>query len=238
MIKYCLVKNGLSDNSPDKKKENYLAKVYRLENKSLDDVIKYMVEEGSGLTRHQAMAYFERLSQAVMYFTKEGHSVSTPLFQVRTTISGVFIDPFDSFDPKRHQLHIRISSGKRLQKFSQKIKLKKVSKSPRSPMLMAFIDSINGNTNQTATSGSLGKLEGSNLKFDPNDDRQGVFFKSSENPHTQFRAAVYSGVTPSAVHLQVPTLPVGEYGIEIRCLSRSKKNLMSDFLYETIQVLA
>ena len=113
-----------------------------------------------------------------------------------------------------------------------------MSKSPRSPMLMAFIDSINGNTNQTATSGSLGKLEGSNLKFDPNDDKQGVFFKSSEAPHIQFRAAVYSGVTPSAVHLKIPTLPVGEYGIEIRCLSRSKKNLMSDFLYETIQDLA
>jgi hypothetical protein len=238
MIKYCLVKNGLSDNSPGEKKENCLAKVYRLENKSLDHVIKYMVEEGSGLTRHQAMAYFERLSQAVMHFTEEGHSVSTPLFQVRTTISGVFIDMFDSFDPKRHELHIRISSGKRLQKFSKKIKVKKVSKSPRSPMLTAFIDSINGNTNHTATSGSLGKLEGSNLKFDPSDNRQGVFFKSSEDPHTQFRAAVYSGITPSAVHLQVPVLPVGEYGIEIRCVSRSKKNLMSDFLYETIQVIA
>lgn len=65
------------------------------------------------------MAYFERLSQAVMRFTEEGYSVSTPL-------------------------------------------------------LMAFIDAINGNTNKTATPGILGKLEGSNLKFDPNDTRQGV----------------------------------------------------------------
>ncbi len=48
MIKYCLVENALSENN----KKNYLAKVYRLENKSLDDVIQYMVEEGSGLTRH------------------------------------------------------------------------------------------------------------------------------------------------------------------------------------------
>ncbi len=65
------------------------------------------------------MAYFERLSQAVMRFTEEGYSVSTPL-------------------------------------------------------LMTFIDAINGNANQTATPGILGKLEGSNLKFDPNDTRQGV----------------------------------------------------------------
>jgi len=31
-------------------------------------------------------------------------------------------------------------------------------------MLMVFIDSINGNTNQTATSGSLGKVEGLSIR--------------------------------------------------------------------------
>ncbi|MEA4986268.1 hypothetical protein SDC9_31135 [bioreactor metagenome] len=46
MIEYCLVQNALSENT-----ENYPAKVYCLENKNLDDVIKYMIEEGSGLTR-------------------------------------------------------------------------------------------------------------------------------------------------------------------------------------------
>ncbi len=103
---------------------------------------------------------------------------------------------------------------------------------------MTFIDAINGNTNKTATPGILGKLEGSNLKFDPNDTRQGVFFISSDDNHLKFRAAVYSGITPSAVHLQIPILPAGTYGIEIRCLSRSKKNLMSDFLYNSIEVVA
>ncbi|MDD4488959.1 MAG: hypothetical protein PHD30_00465 [Paludibacter sp.] len=45
-------------------------------------------------------------------------------------------------------------------------------------------------------------------------------------------------ISPSIVHFQVPTLPAAEYSIEIRCLSRSKKNLVSDFMSETIQVLA
>jgi hypothetical protein len=233
MIKYCLVENALSENN-----KNYLAKVYRLENKDLDDVIKYMVEEGSGLTRHQAMAYFERLSQAVMRFTEEGCSVSTPLFQVRTTISGVFDDLFDCYDADRHQLHIRVSAGKRLQKFTKKIKVKKVSKSLNSPCLKSFIDAVSDKENLTATPGSLGKLVGSNLKFDPNDTRQGVFFVSCENNRVQYRAAVYSGVTPSAVHLQIPILPVGKYSVEIRSLSRSKKNLMSDLLYKKLDVLA
>jgi len=231
MIKYCLVENALSENT-----KNYLAKVYRLENKNLDDILKYMVEEGSGLTRHQAMAYFERLTQAVMRFTEEGYSVSTPLFQVRTTISGVFNDMFDCYDPDRHELNIRISSGRRVQKFSKKIKLKKVSKSPSSPWLMSFIDAASQKADLIATPGNLAKLEGSNLKFDPHDNRQGVFFISREDQHVQFRAAVYSGITPSSVHLLIPALPAGKYGIEIRCISRSKKNLMSDFLYTTIEV--
>lgn len=233
MIEYCLVENALSEST-----KNYLAKVYRLDNKKLDDVIKYMVEEGSGLTRHQALAYFERLTQAVMHFTEDGYSVSTPLFQVRTTISGVFDDFFDSYDPKRHEINIRISSGKRDQKFSKKIKVKKVTRSLYSPWLKSFIDAESEKEDMIATPKNLAKLEGSNLKFDSKDNRQGVFFISSEDLHTQFRASVYSGITPSAVHLLIPALPTGKYSIEIRCLSRSKKNLMSDFLNKTIEVLA
>lgn len=233
MIEYCLVQNALSENS-----KNYIAKVHRLENKDLEDVIKYMIQEGSGLTRPQALAYFERLTQAVMHFTEEGHSVSTPLFQVRTTITGVFDDFFDSYDPKRHELNIRISTGKRMQTFSNKIKVKKVTRSLYSPWLKSFIDAVSEKEDLIATPGNIGRLEGSNLKFDPHDNRQGVFFISSEEPHTHFRAASYSGISPSSVHLLIPALPAGKYSIEIRCLSRSKKNLMSDFLYKKIEVLA
>ena len=83
MLKYCLSENSLTNEVT-----SYLAQVYCQENKKLDDIISYMIAEDTGLTRPQAMAYFEKLTQAVLHFAGEGHSISTPLFQVRPTITG------------------------------------------------------------------------------------------------------------------------------------------------------
>ena len=63
MLKYLLVNNAMTSNP-----NACVAIVSSPESKNLDDVVSFMVSEGTGLTRPQALAYFEKLTQTVMYF--------------------------------------------------------------------------------------------------------------------------------------------------------------------------
>lgn len=94
------------------------------------------------------------------------------------------------------------------------------------PLPLSFTDAIDGNQNKTATPGSIGKLKGKRLKFDADDTEQGVFFISCLAPFISIRATIYSCVMPSTVHFQIPQLPIGEYRIKIKCISRSKKRII------------
>ena len=90
MFKYVLAENALTLN-PD----GFVAVVSNSRTRNLDDVVDMMIAEGTGLTRPQAYAYFEKLIQIVEYYIEDGDRVVTPLFCIKPTISGVFNGPND-----------------------------------------------------------------------------------------------------------------------------------------------
>ena len=73
----------------------------------------------------EILIQFEKLIQMITYFLKEGNQVITPLFKVRPAITGVFDNNEAIFDPSRHNIHIRTSTGLRLYKFTSNIQLQK-----------------------------------------------------------------------------------------------------------------
>jgi hypothetical protein len=109
MIKYQLRKNLLVS-----EESNYIAYVKCMATKSIDDLVTKMVEEGTGLTRPQALAYFEKLTQIVISFLEDGCAVNTPLFMVRPTLKGVFSKYSDIFDPGKLKLSFTIRAGSRM----------------------------------------------------------------------------------------------------------------------------
>jgi len=147
MLKYALVENVLALNP-----NGYVAVVSSPETKDLNAVINYMIAEGTGLTRPQALAYFEKLIQTIEFFVGQGHRVNTPLIRVKPTISGVFTNTDDSFDSSRHAVHIRTSSGLRLLDLPTKIKLEKVEPSQSIPILRSFVDGVNKKVNTSGVS--------------------------------------------------------------------------------------
>lgn len=231
MLKYFLVKNPLTSGAA-----NCIAYVSRNENKSLDDVIDFMIAEGSGLTRPQALAYFEKLTETIMYFVGEGHSVSTPLFHVRPTISGLFEDFQDNFDSTRHQINIRTSTGARMRTFSNTIKAKKSIAKSQDPFPSTFVDAVTGKSNLNATAGGIAVLFGKRLRFDPFDAQQGIFFSPVHSPEIEVRVTSYSGIKPSEIHFQVPSLEQGEYLITVKTMKRNGKIINTGKLNESIIV--
>jgi len=185
-----------------------------------------MIAEGTGLTRPQALAYFEKLTQTIEYFLRQGHRVTTPLVRVKPTISGVFNGPDDFFDASRHTINIRTSSGLRLLDLATKIKMEKVEAAPQIPVLRTFTDGVNKKINASAVSDGYGTINGRSLKFDPSDSRLGVFFLPKNDPTTEIPMSGYLEIRPSKLHFKIPVLTAGVYKVIVRTLSRNGSILL------------
>ena len=231
MLKYSLVENALALNP-----NSYVAIVSSPETKNLNDVIDFMIAEGTGLTRPQALAYFEKLIQTIEYFVGEGHRVVTPLVRVKPTIGGSFTSPDDSFDPSRHIINIRTSSGLRLLDLPTKIKLEKGDLGQTIPVLRSFVDGVNKKVNTFAVSDGNGTIHGRRLKFDPNDSRLGVFFVPEEYPSVEIPMTGYLEIMPSKLHFRIPVLAAGIYKVVVKTLSRNGISVLQGELKYRIRV--
>jgi hypothetical protein len=233
MIEYMLVENSITARN-----ETCYAVVSSFGTKDLDDLITHMIEEGSGLTRPQAMAYFERLTQSVIHYINQGYSIATPLFRVRPTICGTFNGKYDKFDRKRHQIKFRVTEGQRLQELPVKIrKIVQVSNSKESPVLYGFTDICSESIGELLTAGGIGVLSGKRLHIDPKNERLGLFFSPVNEPKKLIRVTTYSYNKPSEVHFQIPKLEKGEYRLIVNTISRNGKQIYSGKLDETLKVV-
>ncbi len=232
MLKYILVENSMVA-----KPNKCVAVVSSPEVKSLNDVIDSMISEGSGLTRPQALAYFERLTQIIEQFVEQGHRVVTPLVRFHPHISGGFTDLEDSFDAARHQINIRAIAGTRLQKSPEKIKLEKINVSSQVPVPLLFIDGNSKKMNFAVPEG-IGILKGKRMKFDTSDHSSGIFFIPEEKPAIEIRADVYYDIKPSEIYFKTPLLLPGSYKIIVKTMNRKGNLIQTGQLKEIITVLA
>lgn len=59
-------------------------------NCTLEDVFELMTREGSTITKAEALASFEEISRGILKLVSQGKSVSTPLVNISSVVSGVF----------------------------------------------------------------------------------------------------------------------------------------------------
>lgn len=217
MLKYCLVDNRLA-----KDEKNFVAMVSSPVTMTLDKLIDEMISEGTGLTRPQALAYFEKLMQATISFLDKGYCVSTPFFVARPTIKGVFNSAKEQFDPEKHQINISFRSGKKLQKSAAAFYLEKVDLNIYQPILYDYFDAATLTKNSIAIPGGIGTLEGKHLFFDREDLSLGVFFIPVNNPEVNIRAMIYSRLFPSELSFVIPSLEPGEYRVMVKTTYKNK----------------
>jgi len=231
MLKYALVENEMVTEPC-----SCVAVVSSPDVKNLNDLIDFMIAEGTGLTRPQALAYFEKLTHTIEYFVGQGYRVVTPLFRIQPSITGIFNDKKDTFDANRHKISIRTSSGLRLKELPSKIKLEKVDIPQYNPVPQIFINASNSEINSSATSGGIAVLKGDRMKFDSSDSALGIFFAPVKNPANEIRVNLYSGIKPSEIHFLIPELPSGDYIIVVKTLSRNGKYTQEGSLKQVIKV--
>ena len=216
--------------------KGYIAKVRQWDRTDRNEIIDYMVEEGTGLTRPQSIAYFEKLMEAFAHFIELKGGVTTPFFRIQTTISGTFINSMDTFDPERHHINLRISPGPQLKKLKSRLALTKENPTKHTPNPELFIDNASETTNKLASAQGVATLKGENLIFDRNDLEQGIFFVPDCSQKVKIRANNYISIKSTEIIFFIPPLPSGNYTLLIQAIMKGHKSIRGGVLEYVITV--
>lgn len=81
---------------------------------TMEDIVEMILHRSVGVSRSEIISVLEELGIAVEFFIKRGEKISTPLFNISTSVGGVFTDSKDTFDPARHEVRLKVKAGSRL----------------------------------------------------------------------------------------------------------------------------
>jgi hypothetical protein len=219
-LDFYLVHNQMTPDPDD-----FMAVSSNSESYSIEDVFDQMTREGSTITKAEALASFEEISQAIIKLVKQGCSITTPLFNISSSVSGIFNSEEDNFVASKHQVRINVTAGTRLNAVASEITPKKVTTRERRPVPVHYYDNTSETQDQMITSGGGARVTGSLLKFDESDASQGIFFVNTSNSEATRVGSKLLRNKPGELIFLNPALAAGTYRLEIRSLMRDAKDL-------------
>ena len=231
-LKFYLQPNAITPDPND-----HSAKVQLAGTHYMDDIIELALKRGTTLTRTDLKAasnlFFEVMSDEVA----NGYSLITPLFNIRPGIKGVFTNASDTFDPTRHAKKASVSAGDLVSKKLQEAKVEKVASSAPSPTLLEYTDVNSDTTNSLVTPGGIGMIVGEELKFDPDNPLEGLFFVPTDGS-AETKVGIMAKRTEGQLFFAIPdTLATGSYILEVRKGYGINANLRSGVLDDALNVV-
>ena len=212
-LQYHLISNHINSKSND-----YMAVSTNSTSYTLEDLFERMTRQGSGITKAEAMAVFEEITECMVRVLEEGNAITTPLININSSVRGVFADQEDTFDSDKHSVSINISTGTRLKDVGSDITPKKIESRGRIPEPLQFIDHGSSTKNEYVTAGGGARITGSLLKFDPDEPAQGIFFIDTDSGQEYRVQPPLLRNKPSELICMIPTLPPGKYRLEVRSI--------------------
>ncbi len=208
-IKYYLQPNPITPDPNDQSARVVSNKVH-----DTDSITKEMLKRGSTITEADIRAVLNVFFTVVTDEVADGNSVNLPLVNIRSGISGVFTNITDSYDPSRHIKKANLSAGTDLIRKMNEARVEKINVATAAPALIAFTDVNSQTTNSILTPGGIGQIVGEELKFNPANAAEGIFFIATDNTATP--VTVIASRTEGKIVFSVPALPAGSYTLEVR----------------------
>ena len=218
-LRYGLVPNHLTDDPND-----CMAVTTDNDTINIEQIVERAIGKGSTVTKAEALSVIEEFEYSVVAAIKEGNNVITELFKIYPSVSGVFTDEEDGFDPARHSVKLNLNAGSRLKSIVSDIELKKVEINSPQPVLQQFINLKSNTINEDFTPGQVASIKGSLLKFDSEDPQQGIFFIADDGTETKVANVIKN--KPSELLFFVPEgLTSGTFQVEVRAIQYNHKKL-------------
>lgn len=209
-IKYYLQPNPVTPDPNDQSARVLSNKVH-----DVDSIIKLMLKRGSTVTEADVKAVLSVFFDVVCDEVTDGNNVNLPLVNFKPGITGVFTNVSDSFDPSRHTKKANITSGTMLVKRMSESKVEKITQPTPAPSLIEFTDVNSGNTNSILTPGGIGQIMGEELKFNPDNVDEGIYFIAADNTPT--KVMVIANRTEGKLVFIIPTtLTTGTYRLDVK----------------------
>lgn len=167
-------------------------------------------------------------------FLKEGDKIQTTIFTITPTVSGVFIDINDTFDRSRHGININVNPSSELEEVSGVIDPIKTQQDKNLPQINAFFDITTDKNDEVITPGQPAKISGLNLRVDPADQEQGVYFtRLSTGKET--KVSVFIDNNPAKLSIMAPALAAGDSALKVKVKISNKLHTAEHFA--TLQVV-
>ena len=208
-----LLEYALSNNAITPDPNDCTARVQNVTSYDLEAIKALMLDKGTTLTRTDIDAgvtnFFEVLADCIA----RGGTINTPLFRSGFSISGVFNDSTDAFDPARHGINLNLIPGPLLLEALKKITLTKVKATDSLPQVGRVQDSATKSINDQITPSGPIIINGSLLKVEGNHPSNGVYFVAQDGTATPVELMVENN--PGKLIVMVPALQAGTYTLQV-----------------------
>jgi len=231
MIKYYLQTNPVTTDPNDRS-----ARVKHNATLDLQDIVERATKRGTSLTETDLNGAAKLLFEVITDEVADGNNVVLPLAVIRPGIKGVFTSASDSFDSSRHVKRATIAAGTLLNEKMQAAQVEKTTGEAPSPELIEFKDVNSGTTNSLLSPGGIGIITGEELKFNPENSDEGIWFVPVAEGDA-VRVSVIASRTEGKLVFSIPAeLQTGYYTLEVRKGYGSAASLRTGSLDEKLQV--
>lgn len=216
---------SLQDNPLTPDPTDFRAQVQNNPRLTVEEVVEKMTVEGSILKKTECNAVIKAFLQEITRNIGQGIGFTSEYFTLYHTISGVFVNAKDEFDPERHQININLFRNTEMRRAVEKIITKKLQNVVPVPELIELYDYASDSTNQQITPGSTAELSGELIKIEnPEAMEQGVFFIHSSG--TAYRVERIRNNTRGKLTFMIPGgMKKGEYSLEVRTTISGSKEI-------------
>lgn len=210
-MKFYVAKNNLTP------EDNCSARVVSEQSHDLEGVIDLILARRNLVSRTDIVAVFTAFFEAIEGCIQRGENINLPIFNVGYSITGVFDDEDESFNPEKHQINVNINNGLQIKRAIELIKLTKVDAVLTDPVLHHFKDLASETTNDQLSKNSLFELTGNRLKIAGEDSNVGLYFVAEDG--TETKVTLLADNANKKLIGQTPELTAGIYRVRLKTQS-------------------
>lgn len=192
---------------------------------SREDLIGKITGPGSILKPTETDAVIDNYWQTITEYIRDGEAYSDDYIRTRFSISGVFQNEVDQFDPERHEVLVSIVLKDSVAEAANNISVQKVNGRNIVPEIERIYDWGSETNDETLTPGDVLEITGNHLKLYDNLEEEGVFFVN-QSDGTETNADQIRTNEPKTLTLRIPDgLAACTYRLEVRTTSRTGDTL-------------
>ncbi len=228
-IKFAIVPSKLVQNTT-----GYAARVQPGGTIEFAELVEQVASYNTSVTKSDVLGVIEDYYAVIEKFLRLGMNIATPHALYRSSVQGTFLDEGDNYDEARHRVRACIAPGARLRHALDKVPVEKVTTIVALPQPQTFIDVTSGARNATVTPGRSGRLVGKELRYDPADPNQGIFFLDTGDVATRVEDLIWS--MPRHLIFTIPALAAGEYKLVVRAILNDNHEVREGVLHAVLTV--